>query len=152
MAKLKITQAEQDAQDEKAATVKEVAENVAKDVGETISSDERPKKKAKKHKVAERRTPAQERTAPERKGDPLKGVTIDSNENYPKILHLIVTAGADDERSMDDFISDVRSALTNTKAKNVTVLLQQYQIQGQHILSHHYDAEIAAQNKEVTDA
>lgn len=138
--------------DEVKATSKKMAEDVAKSVG----TDKRPKKKARKHKTAER-TPAQERTAPERKAsDPLKGVTIDPDENYPKILHLIVTAGAGDERSMDDFIDNVRTALaSNASTKNVTVLLQHYQIDGQHILSHHYDAEvakIAAQNEDTEDA
>lgn len=142
MGKLKMTN------EQKEAAVKEAAENIAQDVSETVASDERPKKKAHRTtKKASKRTPAQE--AADAKADPLKGATIDPDTNYPKILHLIVTVGSDDTRSMDDFVSQVRETLMDeVNAKHVTALLKQYAIEGQHINSHHYDAAIAAVEKD----
>lgn len=147
MAKKMMTAAEKEAAE---TEVKETVEDMAKDVAEKVS-DERPKKKAKHSTVA--RTPAQEKASTDsRKHDPLKGVTIDPDENYPKLLHLIVSVGKDDTRDMDEFVSQVRETLVDDcSAKNVAVLMQQYAIQGQHILSHHYDAAVAKLRPEEPD-
>lgn len=141
MGKLKMTN------EEKEAAVKEAAEAVAQDVGETVAeapTDERPKPKPKPKKHRTTKTTKETGNPDTSKGDPLKGVTIDPDANYPKIVHLIVTAGSDDTRSMDDFVSQIRETLTDeASAKHVTVLMQQYAIEGQHINSHHYLAKLA---------
>lgn len=156
MSKIRMTQQEKEAKeradeatadlspDDRKREIEETAETVAKDVVESVKKDERPKKKATKKSSLERRTPAKEAATKPERNDPLEGVTIDPDENYPKILHIVTSVGADDERTMEEFIEDVKDALVSqANAKLATVLLNKYAIDGKHILSHHYDAEVA---------
>lgn len=149
MAKKMMTAAEKEAAE---TEVKETVEDMAKDVAEKVS-DERPKKKTKPKHSTVARTPAREKAASDDvKRGGLKGVIVDPDENYPKLLHLIVSVGKDDTRDMDEFVSQVRETLTDEcSAKNVAVLMQQYAIEGQHILSHHYDEAVAKLRSEEPD-
>lgn len=127
----------------KAAEVEATSKKVAEDVAESVKKDERPKKKSKpKHSAVPRAgSPKQEPTR--RDHDPLQGATIDPDENYPKILHLIVTAGKDDKRSMEEFANDVKDTLVSqADAKMTTILLQKVHVDGKHILYHNYEAEV----------
>ena len=157
MSRLKMTQQEKEAKaraeeatsdmsdEDRKREVEEKAETVAKDVAKSTKK-QAAKKQAKDLSKGStlRRTPAKEAIAKPERNDPLESVTIDPDENYPKILHLVVSVGADDERTMEEFIEDVKdAAVSQANAKLVTVLLDKYAIQGKHILSHHYDAEIA---------
>lgn len=126
--------------EERQAEVSKAASSVAQDVVKKVKKDERPKKKA------ERRTPAQEakdRAPRTGERDPLEGVTIDPDARYPRLLHMVVSFHADDERTLGEIHADVKDALVSqANAKLATVLTSKYAIDGKHILSHHYDAEI----------
>lgn len=164
MAKLRMTRTEQEraaeaaeatagmTDEERAAEVQAVAAKVAEDV-----DTKRPEKKAKKdtrpkHTSIGRKSPGQETLNPTRKEhDPLQGVTVDPDANYPKILQLQVSIGDDDQRSMEEFIEDVKDALlSQANAKLATVLLNKVAIDGKHILNYHYENEVARLRPEET--
>jgi hypothetical protein len=136
--------------EERADKVKETATKLAKEVGSRKKTDARPK-----HATSERRTPGQEvsKGPNKRERDPLQGVTVDPDENYPKLLHMVVSVGAEDTRSMDELVADVKSALlSHADAKMATVLLNQYASEGKHILAHAYDQEVARLRPSESDA
>lgn len=139
--------------EERAEQVMQVAAKVAKDVDDAKPEAKKPETKKRTPKSNTRpnpkpvptKTPGREMMSPTRtEHQPLQGVTVDPDENYPKILHVVVSVGEKDERSMDEFIEDVKDALlSKADAKLATVLLSKYAIEGKHILAHHYDAEVA---------
>lgn len=161
MAKLRMTKQEQEAEqeavekareakesmsdEEREAEVSKTVEGMASDVTKkaTKKTNERPKKKTANKKAP---TPAREaasRKDDSKRDDPLQGVTVDPEENYPKILNMVISVGAEDERSMEEFIKDAKEALTShADAKVATVLLSKVMIDGKHISSHHYEDEL----------
>lgn len=137
----KANQAKSDMTDEeRQEEVSKAASSVAEDVAKTVKKDERPKKKATPRTPAKE---AKERAPRPGERDPLEGVTVDPDERYPRILHMVVSFHAEDERTLDEIHADVKDVLmSQANAKLATVLMSQYAISGKHILSHHYDAEI----------
>lgn len=160
MAKLKMTKTEQEraakaaatttgmGDEEKAVEVQAVATKVARDVDQTKPEVRKNAKKDTRPKPTQtvgHKTPGQESLNPTRKEhEPLQGVTVDPDANYPKILQLQVSIGDDDTRSMEEFIEDVKDALlSQANAKLATVLLSKVAIDGKHILYYHYQNEVA---------
>ena len=60
--------------------------------------------------------------------------TIQPGDNHPQILQIRVTN--DDGRSMEEFIEDVRDALSD--CKTTTILLQHRLVGGRLVAEHHY--------------
>lgn len=168
MSKLKMTKTEQEraaeaaeatagmTDEEKAAEVQAVATQVASDVDKAkpeskAKKDTRPKKELVKERLT--RTPTREVKQPERlDSNPLQGATVDPDANYPKILQLQVSVGDDDERSMEEFVDDVKDALVSqANAKLATVLLSKVAIDGKHILNTYYEREVARLRPEEDD-
>ena len=162
MARMKMTAADK-------AAIKEAVEKVATDVAESVTKEAEPKPKkkstakttAKKSTVpkAEPPKPSTHKDIISKQDDPLQGVKVDPDARPNMILNLIVSIDGDEAQAkfegksapenMDGWQDSVRDTLkTMGLAKNVTVLLSKYAVEGKHILSHHYEAALPALEEE----
>lgn len=120
MARIKITKKDED---EAEREPEELAKDMAKDVADEVDlSNPGPR-------GAESMRPARPDDS-----DSDEDPNIDPDTNYPKIALLRVSVGADDERSMDEWIEDIRKDLANHK--NTTVLTKHFLVDGEPIAAH----------------
>lgn len=79
-----------------------------------------------------------------------KTETPTETKNPAKKVHLLVTVGADDERTMDEFQDDLKE-YTGKTAKNVTVLTSSYLVDGVEVNRWEYEKQHAPDETESGD-